>query len=155
MSSPPLSVGQLEADPELSLLLANEALESARTPEAVDALRQALTESSVRLTYRPDEGTIGTVAFSPDGTQVLTASYEGAARIWNSNSSEDPLVLMGHTDLIQSGGFSPDGTRAVTASFDGTARIWEIGDRRRRLHVAWPRRRGPERDVQPRRNSSS
>ncbi len=50
------SVGQLEADPELSLLLANEALESARTPEAVDALRQALTESSVRLTFAPTKG---------------------------------------------------------------------------------------------------
>jgi WD40 repeat protein len=119
------SVSQLEADPELSLLLANEALNSARTPEAIDALRQSLTESSVRMTLRADEGTIGAVAFSPDGEHVVTASYEGTARIWSSTSTEEPVLLTGHTDLIQTAAFSPDGTRVVTASFDATARVWD------------------------------
>ena len=46
------SIGQLEVDPERSLLLAVEAMASARTPEAVSALRGSLAESHARATLR-------------------------------------------------------------------------------------------------------
>ena len=50
------AIGQLDVDPERSLILATAAMESARTPEALDALRQSITESHVRATYRGHEG---------------------------------------------------------------------------------------------------
>jgi len=119
------SIGQLEADPELSLLLATEALDSATTQEAFEALRQSLTESKVRSTLTGHEGAVGTVAYSADGARLLTASYDGTVRIWDPGSPADPLVLKGHEDLIETAAFSPDDSLVVSASFDGTARVWD------------------------------
>jgi WD40 repeat protein len=119
------SIGQLETDPELSLLLANQALESATTQEAVEALRQSLTESKVRATLTGPEGAVATVAYSPDGSRLLAASYDGTVRIWDPASLTDPLVLASHEDLIETAAFSPDGSLVVSASFDGTARVWD------------------------------
>ena len=62
-------------------------------------------------------------AFSPDGTRILTASYDTTARLWDGDGR--PLaVLEGHRDWVYSAAFSPDGRRIVTASRDATARLW-------------------------------
>ena len=63
-------------------------------------------------------------AFSPDGTRIVTASYDKTARVWNAASGRSLMVLQGHTDGVIAAAFSPDGTRIVTASYDNTARVW-------------------------------
>lgn len=118
------SIGQLDVDPERSLLLAAEAMKSARTPEAIDAIRQSITESHVRATFIGHKGGVLSVSYSPDGTRLLTAGVDGTARVWTIDSGES-VVLSGHDDLIEASSFSPDGSRVVTASFDGTARVWD------------------------------
>ncbi|MCB9898547.1 MAG: serine/threonine protein kinase [Planctomycetes bacterium] len=70
------------------------------------------------------EASILSVAWSPDGTRLVTASGDGTARVWNADGSGEPLVLRGHEDMVFSAAWSPDGTRLVTASRDGTARVW-------------------------------
>jgi WD40 repeat protein len=118
------SIGQLSADPELSLILATQAMDVAQTSQATDALRQAFTESRVRATLRGFGGPVETVRFAPHGDRVLAASSDGTGRIWDPSSSSKPIVLSGHRDLIDSAVFSNDGSLVVTASFDGTARLW-------------------------------
>jgi WD40 repeat protein len=119
------SVGQLEVDPELSLLLANEAMDSARTSEAVETLRLSLSESRIRETFAGHDRSVVAVGYSSDGERLLSGSYDGTARIWQVRSPNDPLVLDGHRDLIEAAEFSPDGSLVVTASFDGTAKVWD------------------------------
>jgi WD40 repeat protein/TPR repeat protein len=68
---------------------------------------------------------VRTAEFSPDGTRVITASYDKTARIWDAATGQQLLVLSGHRGWVGSAAFSPDGRRIVTASFDGTARIWD------------------------------
>ena len=65
-------------------------------------------------------------AFSPDGKQIVTASMDKTARIWDIESGTELRKLEGHTGNIQSVAFSPDGKRIVTASRDNTARIWTL-----------------------------
>nr|WP_304988747.1 hypothetical protein [Corallococcus sp. CA049B] len=67
---------------------------------------------------------IKSAAFSPDGERVVTASWDGTARVWRADGTGMPVVLRGHTEGITSAAFSPDGERVVTASVDGTARVW-------------------------------
>ncbi|MEM9387559.1 MAG: pentapeptide repeat-containing protein, partial [Pseudomonadota bacterium] len=62
---------------------------------------------------------------SPDGTQILTASYDGTARLWDARSGDELRRFEGHGSVVTSGVFSPDGTRILTASYDGTARLWD------------------------------
>jgi len=64
------------------------------------------------------------VAFSPDGTRVVTASWDDNARVWSAERASSPVILRGHRAEIRRVAFSPDGERVLTVSRDGTARIW-------------------------------
>ena len=68
---------------------------------------------------------MGSAAFSPDGSRIVTASSDNTARIWDAASGKEIAVLRGHEASVDSAAFSPDGSRIVTASEDNTARIWD------------------------------
>jgi WD40 repeat protein len=69
---------------------------------------------------------VNAVAFSPDGTLLATASYDGTARIWDPATGTTRATLQGHTGPVNAVAFSPDGALLATASDDGTTRIWEV-----------------------------
>ena len=64
-------------------------------------------------------------AFSPDGTEVATASANRLATIYYSRNGRVVAPLAGHGDAVTSIGFDPSGRTIVTGSSDGTARLWE------------------------------
>jgi len=64
------------------------------------------------------------VAFSPDGTLVITGSQDGTAKLWNAATGGFFLTYSGHTGAVYSVAFSPDGTQVLTGSLDGTAKLW-------------------------------
>jgi conflict system STAND superfamily ATPase/WD40 domain-containing protein len=84
----------------------------------------ALSNYSLRV-FRGHARPVRTIAFSPDGKRVVTASRDNTARLWDAESGKDIAELKGHTSSVWSAAFSPDGTRVVTASEDGTARLWD------------------------------
>lgn len=66
------------------------------------------------------------VSFSPDGRQIVSASYDGTIRIWDVKTGKqigEPFI--GHKGGVNSTAFSPDGKRIVSGSDDNTIRIWE------------------------------
>jgi len=67
---------------------------------------------------------VSSVAWSPDGTKIATASYDRTARVWSSSSGSTLLTLTGHSTYVTSVAWSPDGTKIATASYDRTARVW-------------------------------
>jgi WD40 repeat protein len=127
------AIQKLNVDPELSTLLSLQALGIARTGEAEDSLHNAV-ESLPKLTLvTPDpkdptkilRNPLRAVAYSPDGSRVITAGDDGAARVWDAASGQLLLTLTGHYGLIYSVAFSPDGKRLATASLDKTAKVWD------------------------------
>ncbi len=80
-------------------------------------------------------------SFSPDGSRIVTASYDKTAKVWDAKSGAEILTLKGHTDYVHSASFSPDGSRIVTASGDKTAKVWDAEDRRRGPHPQGAHRR--------------
>ena len=70
-------------------------------------------------------------AFSPDGRQIVTASGDGVARIWDATSDRlvRTLGTPGH-DSLQTAAFSPDGKSIVTASAGGLVRVWDAASGR-------------------------
>jgi WD40 repeat protein len=55
------------------------------------------------------------VAFSPDGKLLLSASYDGSARLWDRESGTELYRFRGHRDYLWSVAFSPDGKWILTA----------------------------------------
>jgi eukaryotic-like serine/threonine-protein kinase len=65
------------------------------------------------------------VEFSPDGTRLVTASWDQTARIWDTQTGRPVTEPLPHADIVYSARFSPDGRRVVTASADNSARVWD------------------------------
>jgi len=61
-----------------------------------------------------------------DGEFLVTASVDGTARIWSTQSGAPIAVLRGHRDSVDRAVISRNGGRVVTASSDGTVRIWQV-----------------------------
>jgi WD40 repeat protein/serine/threonine protein kinase len=62
-------------------------------------------------------------AFSPDGTQILTASWDKSAKLWDAASGK-LIVVFAHQGTVNAAAFSPDGSRILTASADHSAKLW-------------------------------
>ena len=58
------------------------------------------------------------VAFSPDGKRLASASEDQTVKVWDATSGQETLTLKGHTDWVLSVAFSPDGKRLASASED-------------------------------------
>lgn len=81
-------------------------------------------EPVVELTLDRHEGFVNSVAFSTDGSRIVTSSRQ-IATVWDAKSGAPLATLSGHNDHVATASFSPDGARIVTASFDKTAKIWD------------------------------
>ena len=64
------------------------------------------------------------VAFSPDGSQILTGSSDGTATLWSRQGEQ--IAQFSHGDAVWSVAFSPDGSQILTGSLDGTATLWSV-----------------------------
>jgi predicted NACHT family NTPase len=65
------------------------------------------------------------VAFSPDGERLASASADRTIKVWNTAGGRLILDLKGHTDDILCVAFSPDGDRLASASSDSKVKIWD------------------------------
>jgi WD40 repeat protein len=124
------ALGEVDQDPERSLLLALAAVEEcAPTPAAQRALATALPAARVRGVLRGHEHAVTAVDWSRDGTRIATASTDHTARIWDASTYSRLLVLR-HDDEVRAVAWSPDGTRVATMSTDRSARIWDAATAR-------------------------
>jgi serine/threonine protein kinase/WD40 repeat protein len=66
------------------------------------------------------------MAVSPDGSRVLLALEDNAARVWNMVQSSETQRLVGHQGHVLCVDWSVDCSRAVTGSADRTVRLWDV-----------------------------
>jgi WD40 repeat protein/tRNA A-37 threonylcarbamoyl transferase component Bud32 len=72
------------------------------------------------------QGSITTVAFSPGGESIVSASADATARIWDARTGKPRFPEFGHNGLVRAASFDPQGRVLVTCSQDNTARIWDV-----------------------------
>lgn len=116
--------------PELSMLLAVEALRLAPTTEADRALKNALQQSHLRTVMRIG-APVYRARYSRDGKRIVTTSGDegnSVAQIWqpgDGNNWPNLFTLRGFKGRVTAAVFSPDDRLIATSSYDGTAILWD------------------------------
>jgi hypothetical protein len=129
------TAGQLLA--QSAAIRATDPLTAARLALAADRLnpdsqtRNGLLNAVIgRLKYSltGHTGVVTSVAYSPDGRTLATASADHSVILWDLTNARRPAPigqpLTGHTGVVQSVAFSPDGRTLATGSWDSTVILW-------------------------------
>ena len=117
---------QVNKDPNLALRLAEAAIKiRSKDPGILEDAKTIYGETNFYKSIFHHAEAVSSATFSPDGTLVLTASYDHTARLWDldGNPVGSPMK---HSDIIYSATFSPGNKIVLTASNDSTARMWDF-----------------------------
>ena len=69
---------------------------------------------------------VWSVAFTPDGRQAISGSYDRTIRLWDLATGKELRRLEGHAGPVLSVAVAPDGRTALWGSADGTIRLWDL-----------------------------
>lgn len=67
---------------------------------------------------------VRSVAFSHDGSQIVSGSIDRTVKIWNASTGEIIHTLNGHTGIVTSVAFNRNGTLVASGSTDHNINIW-------------------------------
>ena len=72
------------------------------------------------------------VNFTPDGENIITASYDNTMQLWNiqevldSQKAVPQRIFRGHTSTVNNLSISPDGKMIASASVSGSVILWNL-----------------------------
>jgi WD40 repeat protein len=124
----------LPIDPVEALILAIQETGESRSslftlqkvlPQVQSILRDAIGDARERNLLQGHEGEVISVAFSPDGKTIVSGSWDGTIRLWDSSGNAIGQPFKGHENRVNSVAFSPDGKTIISGGEDGTIRLWD------------------------------
>jgi WD40 repeat protein len=96
-----------------------------RRQEVTRLIREA-DYGNLLATYRNNSsGPIEAVAFTPDGSTVMTGGEGGTLWLWQADSGKPIGKPMHHDNLLLAAAISPDGQMILSGDSDG-ARLWQV-----------------------------
>ena len=69
---------------------------------------------------------VTTVSITPDGSKIISGSFDKTIKIWNINTGEELKTLVGHSSFVTTVSITPDGSKIISGSEDKTIKIWNI-----------------------------
>lgn len=97
-----------------------------------------LAAGKLRHTLEGHQHLVSTIAISPDGRRVASASF-GTVKVWDVVNGKELHTLAGHEQDIAQVAFAPDG-KLASAGRDGIVKVWDVvaGKLRHTWTVALP-----------------
>ncbi|MEG4584030.1 AAA-like domain-containing protein, partial [Microcoleus sp. MOSTC5] len=92
----------------------------------IAVLQQAVSAVKERNHLEGHSNSVNSVAFSPDGKTLASASSDHTIKLWNVQTQKPIATLTGHSNSVWSVAFSPDGLTLASASSDNTIKLWNV-----------------------------
>ena len=83
-----------------------------------------LRENGDVLVEIPHRSELTSVSMSPDGTKILTTSYDSLARVFDLDGRQ-LQVIDGHKAILWTADFAPDSKGIITAGSDYNVMVWD------------------------------
>jgi WD40 repeat protein len=71
-------------------------------------------------------GRLWAVAFSPDGSRLVSAGNEMTVKLWNTRTGRELLTFRDHVREVSDVAWSGDGRRIASCGWDGMLKVWSI-----------------------------
>ena len=95
------------------------------TETATESQTINYTKFTYLQTLKGHSDYVHSVAYSPDGSRIISGSDDNTIKIWDVNIGTCLKTLEGHSNYVGSVSFSPDSIRIISGSYDKTIKIWD------------------------------
>jgi Tol biopolymer transport system component len=100
-------------------------LASAGDQEKMIALWDVATGTRL-ATLQGHTDRVNSVAFSPDGTLLASASFDKTVKLWGLSAREGQTTLLGHPAWASCVAFSPDGKILASGGHCNAVKLWDV-----------------------------
>ena len=123
----------LTASQEDEALLLTEAVTSLPRQEPSMPLRnetpsvpRVRSVGTVICSYRGHSSAVHSLSWSPDGTQIVSASGNKTVHVWEAMTGRTLRVYQDIADMVRGVAWSPNGMRIATVGADASVRVWDV-----------------------------
>lgn len=95
------------------------------TAEGVKIYQRNREKWDLAKTLPVANGSTRTLAFSPDGRNLIAGGRDSLIRIWDTSEWHEKIAFSGHDSHVNAVIVSEDNRRIVSCSEDGTVRVWD------------------------------
>jgi WD40 repeat protein/serine/threonine protein kinase/ABC-type sugar transport system substrate-binding protein len=85
----------------------------------------SMADGTVLHRFDAHTAAVRSLSFSPDGTNLLSASDDSSLILWNVTMGSFVRRYTGHSDTVWTASFSPDGSQFISGSSDTSIILWD------------------------------